>query len=149
MRAMTLGVFAAAALVAACGETPDPWLTEAGAAADAAAGANTVIASRASYDAFECVADAPPLEIVSQGALGVATVGVTTETFEDPAAELAAEAPEGVIVEVSPCDGAEYQSSAIFYDAPADAAGIDTVVYREFGDGARPDRIHTVSVRVR
>ena len=145
MRLMPLSL-AAAALLAGCGETPDPWLAQASAAAGAVAGEDSVIASHAAFDAFECIAETPILEVVQPGTLGMASVGTTTETYVDPLAELAAEDES---VEVGPCDGAEYEASAILYASDPGVAGIDTVVYREFRDGGEPDRIHTVRVRVR
>jgi hypothetical protein len=141
LSALAIGV----AMVSGCG-SPDPWMSEARGAAGVAAGGSEVIASHASYDAFECIAETPALAIVQQGRLGEATVGATTEVYLDPLAEAAA---EDETIELGPCHNAEYEASAIFYEAASGAAGIDTVVYREFGEGATPDRLHTVSVRVR
>ena len=146
MHVMRLSALAASvAMVSGCG-APDPWISEARSAAGVPAGGSEVVASHASYDAFECVADAPALAVVQQGRLGEATVGTTMEVYEDPLAEAAA---TDETITLGPCHNAEYEASAIFYEAASGAAGIDTIVYREFGDGATPDRVHTVSVRVR
>lgn len=146
MRPKSLVAAAAAALTTACG-APDPWVAEGNlAAASVDMGGSGVIGRHGAYDAFECVAESPPLEVVQQGRLGTARVDVTTEIYEDPLAELAEEDPS---IELGPCDGAEYELNAVIYDAAEGASGIDTVVYREFGEGGAPDRIHTVSIRVR
>ncbi|SEA69010.1 hypothetical protein [Rubrimonas cliftonensis] len=124
----------AALLLAGCASEPaDPWIAYASTAADAQAGASAEIAAHYSLGE-ECAVSAPVLEIVEPGALGVASLGSVARTFSAPDA---------------PCDGTEAQASAVFYDAAAGVSGVDTVVYRELTGGARPDVVHTVSVRVR
>lgn len=147
MRVMPLGLVAAAALVAACGSTPDPWVAADNHAADATAGGETLL--RNHFDlviegdppvAFEeedtrtCTVRSFPLEILQQGQFGTARVAAASETIEAPD---------------SPCDGVVAEGSGVFYEAASGVAGIDTVVYREFRDGVQPDRIHTIRIRVR
>lgn len=136
MRVMPLGLVAAAALVSACGGNSDPWLAEASHATDATAGTRSELAKFYEYGVTDesCFAVASQMEVIEQGALGTATIGPATEVIEDP---------EG------PCDGYEAEATAVYYEAASDVAGIDTVVVREFKGGAEPDRIHTLSVRVR
>lgn len=145
MQVMRLCVVLGTVVIVGC-SAPDPWVAEARSAADVASGGSGVIATHATYDAFECVAASPALAIVQQGRLGEARVSTTVEVYEDPLAEAAL---SDETIELGPCHSAEYEASAVLYDATAGAAGVDTIIYREFGDGATPDRIHTVSVRVR
>ncbi len=133
MRIMPLALAASCLLLTACGETPDPWLASASHAADAPAGASTLLRNHYEFDE-SCIAVAPPVEIVQQGTLGQASVATATETLEDPE---------------NACDGSVAEGTGVFYEAASGVSGIDTIVYREFLDGAEPDRIHTVHVRVR
>jgi hypothetical protein len=133
MRHMTLAVIASTALLTACGSTPDPWIAEASHAADASAGASTLLRNHYEFDE-SCIAVAPPIEIVQQGALGEASVATASETLEDPENE---------------CDGSVANGTGVYYEAASGVSGIDTIVYREFTDGGEPDRIHTMNVRVR
>jgi hypothetical protein len=133
MRIMPLALAASSLMLTACGETPDPWIASSNHAADAPAGASTLLFNHFALDE-DCVSAAPPIEILQQGALGEASVAAASETIEDPMSE---------------CDGAVANGSGVYYEAASGVTGIDTIVYREFAQGAAPDRIHTVTVRVR
>ena len=147
MRVMPLGLMAAAVLVAACAGPADPWISADTHAADAAAGGETLLrnhfdlivegeppASVTEEDTRTCSVEAYPIEILQQGQFGTARVAAASETIEAPD---------------SPCDGVAAEGTGVFYEAASGVSGIDTVVYREFRDGAAPDTIHTMRIRVR
>jgi hypothetical protein len=124
-----------------CSTPSDPWLTQQSYAADAQAGVQSVLRAHSNHavsgegDEAVCAPGvAPVLEVVQQGTLGAASIRSGSLVVADP---------DG------PCDGVSAPATEIVYDAAAGAAGIDTVVYREFRGGAGPDRIHTATVRVR
>jgi hypothetical protein len=133
MRLMPLALAASSLLLTACADAPDPWIASTSHAADATAGAATLLRNHYAFDE-SCIAVAPPVEIVQQGTLGAASVASASETIEDPDNE---------------CDGSVANGTGVYYEAASGVSGIDTIVYREFMEGAEPDRIHTVSVRVR
>jgi hypothetical protein len=133
MNRVSTSLVAAAALVSACGSTPDPWQANAVAAADAQAGVSTLIASHAVFGEA-CAVTAPAIELFGPGQLGALSVAAVQEVFDDPEGD---------------CDGQAYDAAGVFYDAAGGATGIDRVSYRVLGQGGRPDVTHAVSVRVR
>ena len=134
MKSAVLPALAAAALLSACADDPDPWTAQASFAAAAQPGVSTLIATHASIGP-ECeVGDPPALDIVSQGALGVVSIEPATETIVAPDQD---------------CDGQEAAATGVYYQAPAGVSGVDMVAYRELRAPAAPDVIHTGQVRVR
>lgn len=129
-----IAVLAAALLAGCAGSDADPWTAQASLAASAQAGVNSLVASfPASRDVCD-IGATPVIEVVQQGALGVASVGAATETIAAPD---------------EACDGQPLPAAGLYYDAPAGVAAVDTVVVRELGAGSAPDVVHTVLVRVR
>jgi hypothetical protein len=125
--------------LASCSTPGDPWVSAASHAVDAPAGASAVIQalSTRTVDAAQdlCEAGTPPaVEIVTQGALGAASVRAGSTVVSDP---------DG------PCDGLNLQTTEVVYEAAAGVSGIDQVIYREFRGDASPDRLHTAIIRVR
>lgn len=133
MRAVWFG-FPAVLLLAACGEGPDPWTAERAAAFDAAPGGATLIATHFQLGPECQTGEAPAIIIEADGALGTITTTPTVGTVDDVASE---------------CDGIEYPATEVYYEAAPGAGGFDEVVYREHRGGDQPDRLHTVSLRVR
>jgi hypothetical protein len=135
MKSAVLPLLAVAGLLSACtGEPADPWTAQASFAGAAQPGVSTLIATHATVGADCAIGEPPALEVVTQGTLGAITTGPATQAIVAPDQE---------------CDGQEAAATGVFYQAPAGATGVDTVVYRELRAPAAPDVIHTGSIRVR
>jgi hypothetical protein len=127
----------AAALLAGCGGDPDPWSATASYATTAQPGVPTLLRSHGNFRPTEEACDiepAPQIEIIQDGRLGAITVSPQSEP---------------IVLPETPCDGESAETTAVFYEAPADAAGFDTVIYRELSPGAAPDVTYTATVRLR
>ena len=135
MKPSALTAAAAALLTAACSGSPgDPWLTDVSFSAGAAQGQSTLLRAHSAVT-NECgVGPAPQIEILTQGALGVARVAPAVAAIVAPGQD---------------CDGDDAPATGVFYDAAAGAAGVDKVVYREMRAGATPDRTYSANIRVR
>jgi hypothetical protein len=129
-----LPLLAAVGLLSACAGSPDPWRSEASFAAAAQPGVSTLIRTHAAIGPDCAIGEPPAVEIVQQGRLGTLSVGPATETIVAPDLD---------------CDGDAAPATGLFYEAPAGAAGVDVVVYRELRAPAAPDVVHTGNIRVR
>ena len=134
MRSLALTVVGAALFVGGCGSAPDPWTAYQSHSAGATAGVRTLVSSL--YGVDEACAPLPlPAVAVSQTPkLGTVTVEQTVASVVDPGGE---------------CDGRSVPAAGVFYEAPAGTVGTDQLTFVEQVEGGRPDRAHTVFIRVR
>ena len=128
MKPVYPSLMAAALLVAACGNTPEPWMAEQVHAASATAGVRSLLRSHWAID--EACAPLP----LPGSAVGTLTVEETVVSVPETGSD---------------CDGQSVTAVGIFYEAPAGTNAIDTVTYVELIEGPVPDHTHTVSVQVR
>jgi len=137
MNTAPLAALAAATLLIGCGGSPDPWQAVASYATTAQPGVPVLLRTHGHFrpDAEGCAVEpAPAIEIVEDGALGVLSVA-----FES----------EAIVLPDTPCDGESVDVAAVYYEATPEAAGIDTVRYRELRAGVGPDTTFTAQVQVR
>lgn len=134
MNVVPFALAGVAFLVSACGSSTTPWMARQSTAAEAPAGARSLVMAHFGVDRACAPLPLPDIAVESAPRLGTVSVAETTATVADPGGE---------------CDGRTVPAAGIFYEAPAGAAGIDRFSYVEMLRGAQPDRTHTLHVRVR
>ena len=139
---------AAALLLAGCADGPDPWTAYAAAAADVAAGGETLVQSHSRLGPDCAALPAPQIAVTEPPALGAVEVAQGSMTVEVPSEIARQELDAEALREAAPCAGVSVPTTEVRYVAGA-ASGLDGFTYVELQEGASPDRVWDVSVRVR